>query len=151
MKITQPTDYSCIVAWVLRQNDTLQGWSRSFVTGRFFNQIWGTKTRDATSYDRVGIMATLDFRCKNRFPADTLRNNDVVITSKRRHFDVITSKWRRFDVITTFLLRHISAGIDSSQSEIIRTQIFKISNNFVVFSPRHNISLQILIKLNIFV
>ena len=25
-------------------------------------------------------------------PADTLRNNDVVITSKRRHFDVITSK-----------------------------------------------------------
>ena len=36
------------------------------------------------------------------FPADTLRNNDVVITSKRRHFDVITSKWRRFDVITMY-------------------------------------------------
>ena len=43
-------------------------------------------------------------------PADTLRNNDVVITSKRRHFDVITSKWRRLDVITTLLLRHVFSG-----------------------------------------
>ena len=43
-------------------------------------------------------------------PADTLRNNDVVITSKWRHFDVITSKWRRFDVITTLLLRHVFSG-----------------------------------------
>ena len=33
-------------------------------------------------------------------PLNTWRNNNVVITSKRRHFDVITSKWRRFDVIT---------------------------------------------------
>ena len=40
-------------------------------------------------------------------PADTLRNNDVVITSKRRHFDVIMSKSRRFDVITTSLLRNM--------------------------------------------
>ena len=38
---------------------------------------------------------------------DTVRNNDVVITPKRRHFDVITSKWRRFDVITTLSLRHV--------------------------------------------
>ena len=30
-------------------------------------------------------------------PADTLRNNDVVITSK----------WRHFDVITTLLLRDV--------------------------------------------
>ena len=37
-------------------------------------------------------------------PADTLRNNDVVITSKRGHFDVITSKWRRYDAITTLSL-----------------------------------------------
>ena len=43
-------------------------------------------------------------------PANTLRNNDVVITSKRRHFDVITSKWRRFDVITTLLLRYVFRG-----------------------------------------
>ena len=43
-------------------------------------------------------------------PADTSRNNDVVITSKRRHFDVITSKWRRFDVITTLLLSHVFSG-----------------------------------------
>ena len=44
-------------------------------------------------------------------PADTLRNNDLVITSKRHHFGVITSKWRRFDVITTLLLRHVFRGI----------------------------------------
>ena len=47
---------------------------------------------------------------KRLYPVDTLRNNDVVITSKRRHFDVITSKWRRFDVITTLLLRHVFSG-----------------------------------------
>ena len=45
------------------------------------------------------------------FPANTLRNNDVVIASKQRHFDVITSKWRRFDVITTLLLRHVFRGL----------------------------------------
>ena len=45
-----------------------------------------------------------------KFPADTLRKNDVVITSKRRHCDVITSQWRRFDVITTSLLRHVFRG-----------------------------------------
>ena len=33
------------------------------------------------------------------FLADTLRNNDVVVTSKRRPFDVITPKWHRFDTI----------------------------------------------------
>ena len=44
------------------------------------------------------------------YPADTLRNNDVVITSKRRHFDVITSQWRCFDIITTLLLRHVFRG-----------------------------------------
>ena len=41
---------------------------------------------------------------------NTWRNNNVVITSKRRHFDVITSKWRCFDVITTSLLRNVFAG-----------------------------------------
>ena len=44
-------------------------------------------------------------------PADTFRNNDVVIKSKPHHFDVITSKWRRFDVITTLLLRHVFGRI----------------------------------------
>ena len=43
-------------------------------------------------------------------PADILRNNTVVIKSKRRHFDVITSKWRRFDEITTLSLRHVFRG-----------------------------------------
>ena len=45
------------------------------------------------------------------FPLNTWRNNNVVITSKRRHFDVITSKWRRFDVIMTLLLRNVFAGL----------------------------------------
>ena len=43
-------------------------------------------------------------------PADTLCNKDVIIKSKRRHFDAITSKWRRFDVITTLLSRHVFSG-----------------------------------------
>ena len=43
-------------------------------------------------------------------PLNTWRNNNVVTTSKRRHFDVITSKWRRLDVITTSLLRNVFAG-----------------------------------------
>ena len=42
-------------------------------------------------------------------PLNTWRSNNVVIMSKRRHFDVITSKWRRFDVITMSLLRNVSA------------------------------------------
>ena len=45
------------------------------------------------------------------FPADTSRNNDFAITSKRRHFGVFTSKWRCFDVITTLLLRHVFSGL----------------------------------------
>ena len=44
------------------------------------------------------------------YPADILRNNNVVITSKRRHFDVITSKWRRIDVLTTLSLRRVFSG-----------------------------------------
>ena len=44
-------------------------------------------------------------------PADTLCNNNVVVTSKRRHLDVITSKWRSFDVITTLLLCHVFTGM----------------------------------------
>ena len=43
-------------------------------------------------------------------PANTSRNNGVVIMSKRRYFDCITSKWRRYDVISTLLLRHFFQG-----------------------------------------
>ena len=57
-------------------------------------------------YQKVGRWPNTFCYC----PADTSRNSDVVITSKRRHFDVITSKWRRFDVITTLLLRHVFSG-----------------------------------------
>ena len=46
----------------------------------------------------------------HNYPLNTWRNNNVVITSKRRHFDVITSKWRRCDVITTSLSRDVFAG-----------------------------------------
>ena len=54
-------------------------------------------------------------------PADTLRNNDVVITSKRRYyFDVITSQWRRSDVITTLLLRHVFRDPFSSNAYLVR-------------------------------
>ena len=50
------------------------------------------------------------------FPLNTWRNNNVVITSKRRHFDVITSKWRRCDVITTSLSRDVFAGLGQFKS-----------------------------------
>ena len=43
----------------------------------------------------------------HNIPADTLRNNDIVISSNRRHFDLLTSKWRRFDVLTTLWLHHV--------------------------------------------
>ena len=43
-------------------------------------------------------------------PPDKLRNNDIVNTPKRRHFEVIASKWQRFDVITTLLLRQVFGG-----------------------------------------
>ena len=42
---------------------------------------------------------------------NTWRSNNVVITSKRRHFDVIKSEWLRCDVITTSLLRDISGFV----------------------------------------
>ena len=61
----------------------------------------------------VALDHYLDQSLKNttgKNPANTSRDNDVVITSQRRHFDVITSKWRRFDVITTLLLRHVFSG-----------------------------------------
>ena len=41
-----------------------------------------------------------------RTPLNTWRNNNVVITSKRRHFDVITSFWRRYYVKTTSFWRN---------------------------------------------
>ena len=50
-------------------------------------------------------------------PLNTWRNNNVVITSKRRHFDVITSKWRRVDVITTLLLPHVFSGMMSEERQ----------------------------------
>ena len=59
---------------------------------------------------RDGVHQSYSGATPIHFPADTLRNNDVVITSKRCHFDVMTSKRRRFHVITTLLLRHVFSG-----------------------------------------
>ena len=64
-------------------------------TNHYLNQDWGEFWIYESKY----------------LPLNTWRNNNVVITSKRRHFDVITSKWRRFDVITTSLLRNVSTGL----------------------------------------
>ena len=67
--------------------------------------------RKTDSFGLVGIYLSSLYCFKPTRPKpNTLRNNDVVITSKRRHFDVITSKWRRFDVITTLFLRHVFVG-----------------------------------------
>ena len=57
------------------------------------------------------IIFALEREHTSKIPMNTWRNNNVVITSKRRHFDVITSKWHRVDVITTSLLRNVSAGM----------------------------------------
>ena len=56
---------------------------------------------------QLKIKSTVTHPCRS--PLKTWRNNNVVITSKRHHFDVITSKWRRFDVKTTSLSRHVSS------------------------------------------
>ena len=45
---------------------------------------------------------------------NTWRKNNVVITSKRRHFNVTTSKWRRFDVITTSLLHKLLSMVNTA-------------------------------------
>ena len=71
-------------------------------------------------------------------PADTLRNNDVVITSKRRHFDVITSKWR-CDVITTLLLRQMFGGLESHYDDVTMSfMASQITSLTIVYSTVHS-------------
>ena len=85
---------------------------------------------------KVGIPAIS--RAIGVIPPNTWRNNNVVLTSKRRHFDVITSKWRRFGVITTSLLCNVSAGI--SQRECTRTRtkpLTVVGTNLTVFMVVH--------------
>ena len=68
-----------------------------------------------TSAGRLGPWMTsardLSWCTAGAVPPIAWRNNNIVITSKRRHFDVNASKWRRFDVITTSLSRNVSAGV----------------------------------------
>ena len=61
--------------------------------------------RDKASFWDILLLLKLPFCFDIIWKPNTLRDNDVVITSKRRHFDVITSKWRRFDVITNLCAR----------------------------------------------
>ena len=86
-----------------------------FQFGTTFSQALGHSTvpfwRVLLLYGIVDFTHTIPNYFTVSVPLNTWRNNDVVITSKQRHFDVITSKWRRFDVITTSLLRNVSAGV----------------------------------------
>ena len=63
----------------------------------------------------LNTMQTEESQTLFRRPLNTWRNNNVVITSKRRYFDVITSKWRRCDVITTSLSRDVFAGCEHDE------------------------------------
>ena len=80
-------------------------------------------------YPHVGVHNIRDI------PLNTWRNDNVVITSKRRHFDVITSKWRRFDVITTLLLRNVFAGMPQREmlqcvmSSLLLGRFLQLSRN----------------------
>ena len=71
-------------------------------------------------------------------PTEHMRNNDVVITSKRRHF---ASKYRRFDVITTSLLCNVPAGLALGKFKtkhyndvIMTTMASQITSLTVVYS-----------------
>ena len=91
---------------------------KSLLYSSMHDRIWMVKIsviwQPTAGYQRfvyIYISWSDSSRCGRCVPADTLRNIDVVITSKRRHFDVITSKWRRFDVITTLSLRRVFRGV----------------------------------------
>ena len=81
--------------------------------------VAGCRYVGATSNDKVGTMTALGYHL-----ADTLRKNDVVITSRRRHFDVITSKLRRFDVKTTLLLCHVFIGCSDRNLALLHSPLF---------------------------
>ena len=68
--------------------------------------------------------------------ADTLRDNDVVVKSKRCHFDVITSKWHRFHVITTLSLRHVFNGMHRSLYHMFTPVISHHSIAFIYISNK---------------
>ena len=95
-----------------------------------FLAIWGLVTSQIGIWQLTYSWADGDIFIivvdKRDYPPNTWRNDNVVITSIRRHFDVITSKWRRFGVIKASLLRNMSAGKsalvdDSNSSEHINT------------------------------
>ena len=110
---------SCILQWTKQSIIHLQNSSNPCTTtstrGSLAPQISGTSIVSSTTSSGItgplwGESHEHSFHVIN-IPAVTLRNDDVVFTSKRRHFDVITSKWRGFDVITTLLLRQVFNGM----------------------------------------
>ena len=81
---------------------------------KLLNQSEARKERECSRTESYSCLEGPIRNWSSNNPADTLRNNDVVITSKRCHFDVIASKWRRFDVMPTLLLRHVFSGNNTS-------------------------------------
>ena len=71
-------------------------------------------------------------------PPNTSRNENIVITSKQRHFDVIMSQWRRFDIITTSLLCDVSVGPLWHWCLHLTHEMFRIWLNFSKLYPLHH-------------
>ena len=110
--LTVPRSWSCTSNHFRCQLSKLFQWNGNVVLMTAWSSVGTLKLAFHVSNDvsvqwRPGLSSRRHFRFN---PLNTWGNNNVVITSKRRHFDVITSKWRRFDVITTSLLRDVSAG-----------------------------------------
>ena len=87
-----------------------------------FNSLWYTNAicRHISGFPSVIINHQLD-----SFPPNTWRSNDVVITSKRRHFDVVTSKWRRVDVKMASILRNVCAGLARTWVQLEKNMLTK--------------------------
>ena len=82
----------------------------------------------------MNMSSTLRMRSSRPKPLSTWRNDNAVITSKRRHFDVIMSKWRRFDAIATSLLRNVSAG--KVPTWMARATAYEMAWHFCTISRR---------------
>ena len=76
----------------------------------WFETPWHSFWRQCNGYRALYPHVFLVDFTSSLLPLNTWRNDNVVITPKRRHFVVITSKWRHFGVITTSLLRNAFAG-----------------------------------------
>ena len=112
---------------VLMQNQTFSSEDFGTASAKFWSHWlymgwswWPTQTHPVTtSSQRYCLSLSVQsskivFHMHNNdrmsnYSPNTWLNNNIAITSKRRHVDVIMSKWR-FDVIMTSLLHNVSAG-----------------------------------------